>query len=339
MSAVLIEMRRQRRLGVSLIYLMVGCWVRWGSIWVPDSPQLNPRIGSYHPHQYLCQSLLQSRGTSLEISHFLVQEAGKRNRSSGNLFACEEALAPKSQGLILIPFGSPLFEVYMPKRLTSTSIYKLFSDLSIFWAADTEASSLGWSTDKAEARLEATRGRPHYSDPPIILTFLPNYHIDKKQNPRPMVAQHLLAWYPSTLRFTSTWSLHRKARNLGHVWVLSEKMANKRNDWDQSDWYMGDGISDELSAGLDSEPTDSLEVFASNNERLPLGNVLSKSSRLNIPLSPKSQNKMMRSVVEIFELEEDSPHEDVEMGEDDEKRRNEKESEREEDLYPIGRMQ
>jgi len=28
-----------------------------------------------------------------------------------------------------------------------------------------------------------------------------------------------------------------------------------------------------------------------------------------------------------------------EMGEDDEKRRNEKESEREEDLYPIGRMQ
>jgi hypothetical protein len=95
-------------------------------------------------------------------------------------------------------------------------------------------------------------------------------------------------------------------------------MANKRNDWGQSDWYMGDGISDELSAGLDSEPTDSLEVFASNNERLPLGNVLSKSSRLNIPLSPKSQNKMMRSVVEIFELEEDFPHEDVEMGEDDE---------------------
>jgi hypothetical protein len=94
-------------------------------------------------------------------------------------------------------------------------------------------------------------------------------------------------------------------------------MANKRNDWDQSDWYMGEGISDELSAGLDSEPTDSLEVFVSNNERLPLGNVLSKSSRLNIPLSPKSQNKMMRNVVEIFELEEDSPHEDVEMGEDD----------------------
>ncbi len=87
-------------------------------------------------------------------------------------------------------------------------------------------------------------------------------------------------------------------------------MANKRNDWDQREWYMGDGISDEVSAGLDSEPTDELD--------LPLGNVLSKSPRLNIPLSPKSQNKMMRSIVEIFELKEDPPHGDVDILEDDE---------------------
>jgi hypothetical protein len=114
-------------------------------------------------------------------------------------------------------------------------------------------------------------------------------------------------------------------------------------DWDQgdgADWYMEDGFSgggedgeptDSLEVfGLGNQPTDSLEVFGSGNqptdslevfgsrtEPVSLGNVLSKPSTLNVSLPRKSQNKMMRSIVEIFELEEDPSNRDVELGEDD----------------------
>jgi len=83
------------------------------------------------------------------------------------------------------------------------------------------------------------------------------------------------------------------------------------DDWDQAGWYMDDGIA----AGGEGEPTDSLEVFASRPEPQAVGNVLSPQ---RAPLSPKSQTKMSRSIVEIFELEEDPMKEDVEMEGDDE---------------------
>lgn len=100
------------------------------------------------------------------------------------------------------------------------------------------------------------------------------------------------------------------------------------DDWDQgdsADWYMEDGFSggDQESQPTDSlevfgsnQPTDSLEVFASRAEPVSLGNVLSKPPPLSVSLSPKSQNKMTRSIVEIFELEEDPLNQGVDMGED-----------------------
>jgi hypothetical protein len=89
------------------------------------------------------------------------------------------------------------------------------------------------------------------------------------------------------------------------------KMAN---DWDQSGWYMGDGTS---TGGQEGEPTDSLEVFPSRADPSPVPNP-SNQPPSSIPLSPMSQTKMSRSIVEIFELEEESMNEDVEMEEDDE---------------------
>lgn len=76
---------------------------------------------------------------------------------------------------------------------------------------------------------------------------------------------------------------------------------------------MGDGLS---AGGLDNEPTDSLEVFASRTEPSSLENVLSHPSS-KISLSPQSQTKMSRSIIEIFDLEEETTNDDVEMGEED----------------------
>jgi hypothetical protein len=101
------------------------------------------------------------------------------------------------------------------------------------------------------------------------------------------------------------------------------------DDWDQgdgADWYMEDGFSaggqdgeptDSLEVFGSSQPTDSLEVFTSRVEPVSLGNALSKPPPLSVSLSPKTQNKMTRSIVEIFELEEDPLNQDVDMGEDD----------------------
>jgi hypothetical protein len=110
-------------------------------------------------------------------------------------------------------------------------------------------------------------------------------------------------------------------------------------DWDQgdgADWYMDDGFS---GSGHEGQPTDSLEVYASSTHPTDSLEVYGPSSQptdslevygsravpssvehhfnqhppLSISLSLKDQNKIMRSIVEIFELEETPPNEDVEM--------------------------
>ena len=77
---------------------------------------------------------------------------------------------------------------------------------------------------------------------------------------------------------------------------------------------MDDGLS---AGGQQGEPTDSLEVFASRSEPPPVEYVPSQPPPLGTSLSPKMQNKMTRSIVEIFELEGPSK-EGVEMGDDEE---------------------
>jgi hypothetical protein len=86
------------------------------------------------------------------------------------------------------------------------------------------------------------------------------------------------------------------------------------NHWDQAGWYMGDGIP---TGGEESEPTDSLEVFSSRAAAPSVGNVLSPPPPLSAPLSPESQIKMSRSIMDIFEPEE-STNDDTEMLDDDE---------------------
>jgi hypothetical protein len=59
-----------------------------------------------------------------------------------------------------------------------------------------------------------------------------------------------------------------------------------------------------------------LDVSASRTDLTSVENVFNQPP-LSIPLSPESQTRMTRSIVDIFELEE-SPNNDVEMGEDGE---------------------
>jgi hypothetical protein len=78
-------------------------------------------------------------------------------------------------------------------------------------------------------------------------------------------------------------------------------------------------MEDEPSAGGQQRtPSDPLDLFASRTE-LPSGeNVLNQIPPLSVPLSTENQARMMRNIVEIFDLEEEPQNEDVEMREDDE---------------------
>ncbi len=76
-------------------------------------------------------------------------------------------------------------------------------------------------------------------------------------------------------------------------------------------------MDDGLSAGGGGEPTDSLEIFSSRPTPQSVEHVPAEHPPLDTPLSLKSQTKMSRSIVEIFELEEESTSEDEEMGDDD----------------------
>ena len=95
-------------------------------------------------------------------------------------------------------------------------------------------------------------------------------------------------------------------------------------DWDQDGG--GGYMEDDFSGGGEgqptdslevfTQPTDSLEVFATNSAPRSVSNVLAEHQSSG-PLSPQSQKKMSRSIVEIFELEEEPVNEDEEMGEAD----------------------
>ena len=100
-------------------------------------------------------------------------------------------------------------------------------------------------------------------------------------------------------------------------------------DWDQgdgADWYnMEDGFSaghegqptDSLEVyASDTHPTDSLEVYGSRTEPSSVEHDISQHPPSSISLSLKDRNRLMRSIVEIFELEESSANGDVEMEED-----------------------
>jgi hypothetical protein len=76
------------------------------------------------------------------------------------------------------------------------------------------------------------------------------------------------------------------------------------------DFYMDGGLP---ADDLQTQPTNPLDILAS---RPTFSNVLG-SNTLAVPLSAAEQTKSMESIQEVFELEEDSPKEDEEMGEGD----------------------
>jgi hypothetical protein len=76
------------------------------------------------------------------------------------------------------------------------------------------------------------------------------------------------------------------------------------------DFYMDGGLP---ADDLQTQPTNPLDILAS---RPTFSNVLGTNT-LAVPLSAAEQTKSMESIQEVFELEEDSPKEDEEMGEGD----------------------
>jgi len=62
---------------------------------------------------------------------------------------------------------------------------------------------------------------------------------------------------------------------------------------------------------------DTLSLFEPGPELSSVENVLNQPP-LSVPLSSESQSRMTRSVLEIFDQEEEPPNDDVDMGEDGE---------------------
>lgn len=86
-----------------------------------------------------------------------------------------------------------------------------------------------------------------------------------------------------------------------------------------SNQISGQYMEETLSAGGQQRtPSDPLDIFTSGNELPSVGNVLNQPPPLNISLSAETQSRMTGSILQILDLEEEPPNEDVEMGEYDE---------------------
>lgn len=100
-----------------------------------------------------------------------------------------------------------------------------------------------------------------------------------------------------------------QGKELDHT-TECEKMSNQ-----MSGSYMEDALP---AGGQQRIPSDPLDIFTSGNEPPSVENVLNEPPPLTVPLSPETQTRMTKSIMEIFELEEEPPNEDVEMREDEE---------------------
>jgi hypothetical protein len=123
-----------------------------------------------------------------------------------------------------------------------------------------------------------------------------------------MVAQPSLAVHPSALfnAILPSPSI-AKGKKFDHT-TECEKM---------SDHMSGSYIEDRSAGGQQRTPSDPLDIFRSGNELPSMRNVLNQPS-LNISLSAETKTRMTRSILDIFDLEEEPLNEDVEMVEDDE---------------------
>jgi hypothetical protein len=85
------------------------------------------------------------------------------------------------------------------------------------------------------------------------------------------------------------------------------------------DYYMEGSLSSYLPAdSIQTEPSDPLDLLIQRStSETPMNNVLSANSS-NVHLSAEEQSVMMKSIQEIFELEEEQANEDLEMDDDDE---------------------
>ena len=82
-----------------------------------------------------------------------------------------------------------------------------------------------------------------------------------------------------------------------------------------SDYYM-EGALPSTADSLQRHPSDPLDLLASRPAHSPMSSaLLAGNGALSLQLSAEEQSTMMKSIQEIFELEEEEPKEDVEMGE------------------------
>jgi hypothetical protein len=84
-----------------------------------------------------------------------------------------------------------------------------------------------------------------------------------------------------------------------------------------SNQMSGSYIEDRSAGGQQRTPSDPLDIFTSGNELPSMRNIHNQPS-LNVSLSAETKTRMTRSILDIFDLEEEPLDEDVEMGEDEE---------------------
>jgi len=86
-------------------------------------------------------------------------------------------------------------------------------------------------------------------------------------------------------------------------------------DNQMSDYYI-EGSLPSTEDPLQRIPSDPLDLLASRPTHAPVSKILhAGNGAMRLQLSAEEQNTMMKSIQDIFELEEEQPKEDVEMGE------------------------